>query len=121
MKFNVDENLPVQFAEALSSAGHDAVTVLDERLSGAPDTAIFEACRIEERALMSLDLDFSDIRLYPPAESPGILVFRIQSQDRDHLLDLLHRILPLLQEEHVTKSLWIVEEDRIRIRTELEK
>ena len=120
MRFKVDENLPVQFAEALVSAGHDAMTVLDKGLNGAPENTVFEACQIEERALMSLDLDFSDIRRYPPGNSSGILVFRTRSQDRDHLLGILQEILPLLEDEHLARSLWIVEEDRIRIRTESE-
>ena len=116
MKFKIDENLPVEFAEVLQSEGWDAVTVLDEEMSGASDMDIFAICSTESRALISLDMDFTDIRLYPPLESPGILVFRIQPQDKEHLLDVLKKIIPLMKEKDLTRSLWIVEEDRIRIR-----
>lgn len=78
MKFKIDENLPVEFAAVLRGAGYDAVTVWDEDLTGKPDTDIFNVCKDEERALMSLDLDFCDVRLFPPAESPGLLVFRVR-------------------------------------------
>ena len=37
MKFKTDENLPLQAAELLRSAGHDADSVLDEGLSGTSD------------------------------------------------------------------------------------
>lgn len=34
LKFKVDENLPTEAAELLASAGHDAVTVHDQRMVG---------------------------------------------------------------------------------------
>jgi predicted nuclease of predicted toxin-antitoxin system len=116
MKFKIDENLPSEFADVLRSANHDAVTVLEQKLGGSIDEDIFAACRREDRTLLSLDLDFSDIRLYPPANSPGTIVFRIQPQDKNYLLDCLQRIIPLLKEGDFTDRLWIVEKGRIRIR-----
>lgn len=86
MKFKIDENLPVEFAEVLRASGHDAITVLEQKMGGIPDVDLFGICQAEERVLMTLDLDFADIRLYPPQESPGILVIRIQSQDKFRLL-----------------------------------
>jgi predicted nuclease of predicted toxin-antitoxin system len=41
MKFKLDENLPGEGAQILRSAGHDAVTVFDQRLGGKPDREIF--------------------------------------------------------------------------------
>jgi len=34
LKFKVDENLPTEAAELLAGAGHDAVTVRDQRMVG---------------------------------------------------------------------------------------
>ena len=34
MRFKIDENLPVEAAELLRQAGHDAVTVLEQHLGG---------------------------------------------------------------------------------------
>jgi hypothetical protein len=45
MKFKVDQNLPADFVQILSQAGHDALTVWQEDLGGAPS-----ACRREECA-----------------------------------------------------------------------
>jgi len=36
MQFKVDENLPIEVAELLNVAGHDALTVLDQKLGSAP-------------------------------------------------------------------------------------
>ena len=42
MKFKLDENIPVMVSTMLYQAGIDAITVLDEDLSGATDSNLFE-------------------------------------------------------------------------------
>ena len=66
MKFKIDENLPVEVLDLLNAAGHDALTVLDQNLIGEIDRTIMDVCKQEERALITLDLDFADMRSYPP-------------------------------------------------------
>ncbi|MFN0170984.1 MAG: DUF5615 family PIN-like protein [Bryobacteraceae bacterium] len=68
MKFKTDENLPVEAATALRDAGFDAETVWDEALAGSDDATIAERVRREGRILITLDLDFANIRAYPPDE-----------------------------------------------------
>jgi len=67
--FKVDENLPAEAAEVLVSAGHDAVTVGDQRMSGQPDTNVATVCQHEGRAIVTLDLDFADLRTCPPCDA----------------------------------------------------
>jgi len=116
MRFKVDENLPVQCVGQLREAGHDALSVHDQGLTGAPDPRIAEVCADERRVLVSLDLDFADIRTYPPSESTGIVVFRLPTQDAATLRRVVGRLLALLPEESPVGRLWVVEEDRVRIR-----
>jgi predicted nuclease of predicted toxin-antitoxin system len=80
VRFKLDENMPVEAAELLTRDGHDAVTVLDQKLNGAGDPDVAAACREEGRVLVTLDVDFGDIRSYPPRECPGIVVLRLRSQ-----------------------------------------
>jgi len=116
MKFKIDENLPGEFAELLRAVGHDALTVLDEGIVGAPDAEILLRCQEERRALMTLDLDFSDLRTYPPGDYLGLVVFRVRSQNKKILISTLRKVIPLLDEEPLANHLWIVEEARVRIR-----
>lgn len=116
VRCKVDENVPVEAAALLRAAGHDCQTVYDEALGGAPDPRVIERCRTEGRALLTLDLDFADIRTYPPADYPGIIVLRPAEPDRERVLRLVVRTLPVLRQEPVAQRLWIVEEDRVRIR-----
>lgn len=116
MRFKVDENLPVQCVNQFREAGHDALSVHDQGLSGATDPRIAEVCAGEGRVLVSLDLDFADIRTYPPSGSAGIIVFRLRSQDAATLRLIVDRVLALLPDESPAGRLWVVEEDKVRIR-----
>ena len=116
MKFKLDENLPIEIAMLLQSAQHDAVTVVNQQLSGADDQRILEVCLQEERALVKLDLDFADVRTYPPQQSHGIIVLRVRKQDKRHLINVFNQVLPHIGRQPLEHHLWIVEESRIRIR-----
>ncbi|MGO8752418.1 MAG: DUF5615 family PIN-like protein [Thermoguttaceae bacterium] len=115
-KFKVDENLPTEAAELLASAGYDAVTVGDQRMVGQPDTNVAAVCRREGRAIVTLDLDFADIRVYPPSDCAGIIVLRLARLDKPRVLSVLKRLLPALERERLVGKLWIVEEAAIRMR-----
>jgi predicted nuclease of predicted toxin-antitoxin system len=96
--------------------GHEAATVQEEGLAGASDGKIYQVCQTEKRILVTLDLDFSDIRAYPPRESCGIIVLRLPRQDKERVLSVARQFLPLLAAEPITQRLWIVELERVRIR-----
>lgn len=116
IRFKLDENIPRDAAALLRDAGHDVVTVLDERLGGSPDSKIFDVCQAESRILVTLDLDFADIRRYPPSKQAGICMLRPAFQGIESTLDLLKKTLPLFESEPITNRLWIIEPGRIRIR-----
>jgi predicted nuclease of predicted toxin-antitoxin system len=112
----VDENLPAECAEILDHFGLQADTVADEDLTGAEDAVLATRCQSEGRALVTLDLDFSNIRAYPPAEHAGIIVLRPRTQDKRSVLALVRRIALVLVNRPPAHELWIVEPDRIRFR-----
>ena len=116
MRVKLDENLPIQLKRLFTESGHDAATVVDEGLGGASDTEIATICIAEERVLVTQDLDFSDIRTYPPAEYAGIVVFRLSSAARDALLEVTPILIERLEESSPRGQLWIVEHSRIRLR-----
>ncbi|MBW4623270.1 MAG: DUF5615 family PIN-like protein [Cyanosarcina radialis HA8281-LM2] len=116
MKFKIDENLPIEFAEMLQAEGHDALTVVAQELSGSEDSLIGEVCQQEDRILVTLDLDFADIQTYPPNEFPGIMVLRVGRQDKPFLISVFQPAIRLMDRETVANKLWIIEETRIRIR-----
>ncbi len=54
MQFKVDENLPIEVADALHQASHDALTIHDQQMVGEPDPRVAAVCQAEERALLRL-------------------------------------------------------------------
>lgn len=116
MKFKVDENLPVEVAQRLREAGYDALTVLEQQMGGEADTTLAVVCQEEERVILTLDLDFADIRAYPPHEYAGLIVLRLERQDKLHVLAVVERLIAAFKVETVAQMLWVVDERRIRIR-----
>jgi len=114
--FKIDENLPIEVVELITASGHDALSVVDQGLGGASDPSIAQACIAEERVLVTLDTDFSDIQAYPPGSHPGIIVFRLARQDKRTVLDVTKRLLVALETDVLTGALWVVDERRIRVR-----
>ena len=116
MKFKLDENLANRTRSLFEKAGYDVETVLSENLVGATDDVLFEVCKEEERCLINLDLDFSDVVRYPPERNPGIIVLRLASSiTLKNLESLAIQILKGLESNDPTGKLWIVEPGRIRI------
>ena len=76
-------------------AGHDALTVVDQSMGGATDGRIVTVCRDEARILVTLDMDFADIRAYAPADYRGLVVLRPWSHERQHVLSLAKGPSPL--------------------------
>ena len=117
MRFKTDENIPSEAVALLRGAGHDVASVPDESLGGCPDPKIASVCQDEERILITLDTDFSDIRTYRPADYRGLVVLRITRQSVPEIVRVLGRLLEVFESNDCRSQLWIVDENRIRVHT----
>lgn len=115
MKFKLDENLSPSLAAIFAAAGHDAHSIVQQSLGGEPDHRVIDVCSREGRALVTLDLDFSNIHAYPPSAFAGIVVLRLGNQSHIATEAAVRRMLSILPKEPLIGLLWIVEEHRIRI------
>ena len=116
MKFKLDENLPQDATELFRNSGYDAFSIHDQGMTGELDPNIAVVCRNEQRIIVTLDIDFADIRMYLPSDYPGIIVLRIKRHDKPYVLSILQRVITALSEQPINHQLWIVDEQRIRIR-----
>jgi predicted nuclease of predicted toxin-antitoxin system len=116
MLFKVDENVHPDATALLRDHGHDALTVGQQQLQGQKDDVIARVCQTEGRAILTLDLDFANIRDYPPQEYAGIVVLRLHDQSRRSILRVISRLIPHFAEHPLTGRLWVVDESGLRIR-----
>jgi predicted nuclease of predicted toxin-antitoxin system len=115
VKLKLDENLGRRWASQLRDGGHDVHTVIDEGLSGANDVDVLAAAVAEDRALVTLDLDFANPIRFPPHETAGIAILRTRDRaGRDELDGLVGRLAIALGEADLSGHLWIVERNRVR-------
>ncbi len=73
MRLKLDENLGLRWVSILRAAGHVVYTVHDECLRGADDQAVLDGAVGADRALVTLDLNFSNplrFRRQKPQGSP---------------------------------------------------
>lgn len=116
MKLKLDENIPELASVRGRELGHDVHTVADENLSGADDQTVLRAAVSESRILVTLDLDFADIRTYPPGTHAGIWVLRPAVQTFRAVTALMEAGLRLATSERAEGQLWVIDEKQVRIR-----
>jgi predicted nuclease of predicted toxin-antitoxin system len=116
VKFKLDENMPRDAATRLSDEGYDVETVIGEGLGGERDPPVLKAAADEGRILLTFDLDFADIRQYPPGTHAGIVVFRLQDQRWATLEGPLRRLLAKGGLVDLSNGLAIVDGARVRYR-----
>ena len=121
MLFLVDANLPRSVVELLTNCGHQAEFSRDIGLAAVPDEFIAMRARKTTAALLTRDLDFADVRQYPPRDYYGIVVIRVPD---DFVAADIVRILERFVRQpdfmaQLIGRLAIIEPDRVRFRPAL--
>jgi predicted nuclease of predicted toxin-antitoxin system len=119
LKIKVDENIGRSGVDLLRRAGHDAMTVPEQGLSGTADETLFQICVSEGRTLITLDRDFGQVPRFPPKRSAGIVILELGAPATLTLLqDRMREFLTLAATRSVDGELWIVEAGRVRVHLE---
>jgi len=113
--FKVDEDLPTEIASMLRSGGHDAVTVLDEGLGGAPDARVWNAVQEEHRCLLTADKGFANATKFPPGTHEGIVLLRLPLETRAGYVRLVERFLSEFSEVTLRGAIVSVSPEAIRV------
>jgi predicted nuclease of predicted toxin-antitoxin system len=78
MKLFADECVYQKTVASIKEWGHDIITAREVELTGKSDNEILEYAVKERRVLITADLDFSNVRHYPPSDHWGIIVLKIK-------------------------------------------
>jgi len=119
MRFLIDAGMPRSMASVVRRHGHQALDVRDVGPSLALDADIAAYARAERYCIVTGDLGFADIRVYPPARYAGIIVLSLpRNASSAYINSLLDGVLAqtdLLA--HLPGKLAMVEEaGRVRLR-----
>jgi len=121
MRFLIDANLPRAVIAVVQSLGHQVEFARDIGLASATDEQIAQHALQYLAALLTRDLDFADIRRYPPDRYSGIVVLRLP--DIVVAEEIAAAVKRFLSEPGFIASLAgrlaVVEGDRVRFRPPL--
>lgn len=98
----------------LCSLGCDVVTVQELGLAGASDDVVIDKALALGRVLLTRDMDFGNILLYPPAQYLGIVVLKMSPTTVDDVHQVLKQALD--QAQDVRGALLVVDKSKFRIR-----
>ena len=117
IKLKLDENFSPNLTFIFKQAGFDTHSVLEENLSGEPDTVIYQECLSENRCLITFDTDFCNILRFPADKTAGIIVIRPYRRiTLPDVREFANIVVELLNKNDPTNCLWIIDSNKLRIR-----
>lgn len=119
MRLKLDEHMGDSLATVARDRGHDVETVLDESLCGCEDRRLLKICKEERRTFVTLDKEFGNPLLFPPAEYSGVVLLRVPRpagypEMKGALEVFLDACEPYKTEQCLDGRLWIVNLGRER-------
>jgi predicted nuclease of predicted toxin-antitoxin system len=116
MKLLADLHISPRTVLFLRSLGHDAVRVNEIMPSNSSDFQIVEHAKIEERTILTQDLDFSSIIVFSGKIKPSLISLRLHSSRIEFVNKRLSRCLHLIESDIESGSIITIENHTIRRR-----
>lgn len=116
MRFLADMGISPSTVAFLTSLGHDATHVHAQGLDRMQDSAILEKARVENRVLLTHDLDFGELIAASGARLPGVVVFRLRSMHPEGVNSHLATVIDQHAEVLERGAIVSVTEGRSRVR-----
>lgn len=116
MSFLIDNCVPRKYLSLLKSWGYNAALLSQHIPADSADPDVLKLAQTLDAVLLTVDLDFSNILLYPPQNYVGIMVMRYAVKDEAALTATLQTALNSLKRDELRGALVIVEPRRYRVR-----
>ena len=116
MKIKLDENLSLHLKPVLEQEGHEISTAADEGLLGHCDTEVASAAKSEGRVLFTLDVEFADLRKFPPGSHAGVVLFRPRRLSPSSVSAFVLRFVKKANLAEFSGCIVVVDPRRIRVR-----
>ena len=117
MKFFLDENIPISTREILTKLGFEVEHCKNSKLKGSSDKLIAEYCKKQKLVLVTRDLEFGSLLIYPKEYHYGLLVLRLpNSFTAKKINETMEEFLKNIKYEELINSITILEVGRYRVR-----
>ena len=117
IKFFLDVNIPYAALEVFKEFHLEALHARDVGLSRSDDQEIMEYAIKNKCILITKDMEFANIKLFPPMRHHGMIIMRLPSFFKaSQCNEVLKRFLSAVNKEDLEKFLAIVKVGRYRIR-----
>lgn len=115
LRIKVDEDLPTELTGLLRDAGHDAMSVNDQRLTGSSDQTIWDIIQAENRLLITADKGFVHAQLHAPGTHAGVVLLRLPQESRGAYLALTKKLLGEFDLQIASSAIVVATPHTIRI------
>jgi predicted nuclease of predicted toxin-antitoxin system len=116
MRFLADMGVSLSAVRQLRTMGHDVTHLEELGLRTLPDIEIFRRAQVENRIVLTFDLDFAGIVASTGTNFPSVIIFRLQRGRAPRVLARLSAVLAAASNALERGALVVVDEARIRVR-----
>jgi predicted nuclease of predicted toxin-antitoxin system len=116
MRLLADIHISPRTVQHLNELGHDVIRVGTIMPGTASDLEIVNQAEADDRAVLTQDLDFSDIIALSGAAQPSLITLRLSDSRVDNVNLILQSVLPELEADVSKGVIATVEDTRVRIR-----
>lgn len=112
----IDECVYLVTTDLLRQKGHDVSTAQQAGLSGYKDSDVLKTACQKGAIFLTRDMHFSNIFLFPPQNTYGVIVLKISPTTISEVHNVLLTVISKLDQEKMEKALVIVDRNKYRIR-----
>jgi predicted nuclease of predicted toxin-antitoxin system len=116
IRFLSDDDIYPSIVQVLRDLGHDVFDIKEEKLTGIIDDQVYDLAKSQNRILVSMDKDFTNILLYPLGDHSGIIVAKFYRMKIDETAQKFLNAFVKLTEDDIKGNLVIIDKNKTRIR-----
>jgi predicted nuclease of predicted toxin-antitoxin system len=116
VKFLADMGVSMATVRALRQAGEEVVHLREEGLIKLPDDQILAKAKLEQRVILTFDLDFGGLLAAASGATPSVVLFRMRNQTPAAATPRLFRVLEACRTALEAGAIVIVEDEGYRLR-----
>ena len=116
MKFLADMGISLRTVEWLRQLGYDVLHLRDRGLQKLPDDEILALALVEQRIILTIDLDFAQLLAISKQALPSVILFRLGNENYDEINQRLIEVLNNCQQDLETGAIVSVNNETYRVK-----